>query len=1217
MLQAFAKYYKFCIKPDKEEYDIIYTNLYFKDITLGATWFLLEGENSQKIEVGDKLFVKADTNGPKARCTEVTVLDKEAKTADFINPPPVDAANETSTVPAGTYMRIATNQISTELGENPVVTDDQSGRGNSGNCPKVYLNVCSVSNPDYDDSSPAAPVNFPFIPLEIPEGSTLQIRYFNKRRGGSGNSCELRECIWDATATASQNYPDVKSFWDGDNIFGLTSLAECRTDTSASPSVFSYDSSVGEFDSSILNGQTVISGDIGCSLGTNFIRFLDYSLTGIQPEIFGGQQRIALTGTKGCGSNSNRRSTMDVEITIVRTNSLIVFESTPQDALPDLWYESSKTYELTQGDNICQIEIQVDSSNTPLIIDYLDVNNVAAQVAVPNNNIPVLVTGICGSAVVNASTPAPFPNPPNLIITNTVTPQGAHQGNIQNQTSTQPAIIDASFFNCYAFGNGVESFKIQDSIIGKPLTLGNRTTSTVSEDYKEAHRFADITYSGVINDESNVNKLNEFNLGLLNFKPLEDSYGPITIIDGRETDILVLQEDKISYVLQGKNLLSDSTGGGAISSVPEVLGTQIARIEDYGNSNNPESYTKWGPNKFFTDAKRGAVLQLKGSNAQSEQLVVISQAGMRSYFRDYFINSFNTFKLGGYDPYMNEYVLNNSPLEIPTPTLEINCGITRSFNWNGQQLLDFIYQLGANVGPIEVTITFTGVNALSGVPVLGVYNGVTEINQTITSDATYVFSFQKDVVSQEELFLEFGSCGACDPQNVTIEVTVSCPDAPTITIYQIAVTSANESGQLIHDEYRWTDSVFVSALQSEQVQFQNGVGLIVSQFSQAAAPQGGNLVPANSATVRIISNKIVAQGDDFSFDITSNQLRFLRTNDTYVNTPASVQALLTASTLAAPITGGGNTFEANFPMPNTTEDKLYIIWDYRKPSLIELCYSNVSIDEACCDCSGDPVPNSNRFANLCYDAQSTVSGGVPTQVVIPPTSAVTAGTFISITAYPECTYEVGVETQNNSDAAVNTILSAITDCNQVCSTYILSTTLTGGTYTYLDCNGISRSGSITVFDNESICATQLGSLNNVTAVFECGCNLTLEIARCQVDGTSLPPNEFIDYDGATQVGDFVNITADACVWEVISTSTNTVTATKSGNASETNCNEVCNTYFVENPSSSETRTFFYTDCNGVVQSISLIPTEVQSVCMQSYTQTQQFNIQFTVCGCGF
>ena len=71
---------------------------------------------------------------------------------------------------------------------------------------------------------------------------------------------------------------------------------------------------------------------------------------------------------------------------------------------------------------------------------------------------------------------------------------------------------------------------------------------------KAAHRFADLTYSGVFNDESNVNRLNEFNLGLANFKPLEETYGDVEILFARETDILVLQEDKISYVLAGKNL---------------------------------------------------------------------------------------------------------------------------------------------------------------------------------------------------------------------------------------------------------------------------------------------------------------------------------------------------------------------------------------------------------------------------------------------------------------------------------------------------------------------------------------------------------------------------------------------------------------------------------------------------------------------------------------
>ena len=105
---------------------------------------------------------------------------------------------------------------------------------------------------------------------------------------------------------------------------------------------------------------------------------------------------------------------------------------------------------------------------------------------------------------------------------------GFHTGNVQTQTGSQPAIVNTDFGNCYAYGNGVESYRIRDSIKGKAFSLGERAFSTSAEDYQEADRFAALTYSGVFNTETNVNNLNEFNLGLLNFKNLEEVFGPNT-----------------------------------------------------------------------------------------------------------------------------------------------------------------------------------------------------------------------------------------------------------------------------------------------------------------------------------------------------------------------------------------------------------------------------------------------------------------------------------------------------------------------------------------------------------------------------------------------------------------------------------------------------------------------------------------------------------------
>ena len=111
-----------------------------------------------------------------------------------------------------------------------------------------------------------------------------------------------------------------------------------------------------------------------------------------------------------------------------------------------------------------------------------------------------------------------------------------------------------------------------------------------------------------------------------------------------------MQENKISKVLYGKNLLSDSTGGGVVASIPEVLGTQISYEGEYGISLNPESFTKWGNDLFFTDARRGAVMAL-----QPNGLFEISSQGMKNWFKANLDT--NTVKIGMMDPYFEHYVL--------------------------------------------------------------------------------------------------------------------------------------------------------------------------------------------------------------------------------------------------------------------------------------------------------------------------------------------------------------------------------------------------------------------------------------------------------------------------------------------------------------------------------------------------------------------------------
>jgi hypothetical protein len=88
---------------------------------------------------------------------------------------------------------------------------------------------------------------------------------------------------------------------------------------------------------------------------------------------------------------------------------------------------------------------------------------------------------------------------------------------------------------------------------------------------------------------------------------------------------------------------------------------------------------------FFTDARRGAVLQMSG-----DEVIEISGNGMKNYFRDEFKDNPNTQKLGMYDPYNNTYVLAMTDLKQGSCNLSIvPSQRTLYFETNGNSYLMF------------------------------------------------------------------------------------------------------------------------------------------------------------------------------------------------------------------------------------------------------------------------------------------------------------------------------------------------------------------------------------------------------------------------------------------------------------------------------------------------------------------------------------------------
>lgn len=860
-----AKRYKFVIKPDSENYETIYSTLFYTDPETNEVWFLLEGENASKIEVGDRLIVKSDTNGPTANCVYATVLDKAVKEPNFIQ------VSGNVPVLGGVYMKINPNNF--EITVDPLST---IAPGELSVYAPAGYNYTKLNYP-MNIEDPNTPGSY--IDYTVPAGSRIVINW-DWDRAGTSAKCEHRGYTYEKTFVASKDYDNMMDWFIGDNVASTFQSGISKDGTTTINfiptngilSTFSFDVCYVQFYRDPSNNQLILQ------LGSG----------------------------KSCGSSSKTGARYYVRgsVAVYRVLDVIVFETEPTDALPDVFFENNLSFAIDEDGN--------------------------------------------------------------------------HMGDVQDQDISLgvPAIVNTGFFNCFAFGNGAESYKIRDSIIGKHFTLGERVTSVSSQDYKAAERFADITYSGVFNAETNLNKLNEFNAGLLNYKNLEQSFGPVYILDGRETDVLVLQEDKISYVLAGKNLLSDSAAGGAITSVPEVLGTQIARTEKYGISFNPESYVQWGANRYFTDVKRGAVLNIKGDSSSQDQLIVISEYGMRTWFRDEFNAKFETQKLGGFDPYMNEYVLVSNDISIARYGDCVPCGTSQTITLlSGTEetpaTKEFCVNLGSNTG--ETPFSWAVINNSGGDFKIDVtYNSTTETSGWTNDDSGQVI-FDKSVFTDTIATVVISS----HAESLSIELSLSCPPSEQITIVEVVLANNSDYGDTTHIEYRYTNGAYVGALQSIPVTFGTSVIYpVVSRYNLVTGLAGTAGFPTPGSIMRLQSNQIVP--DNFVFNPINDKFRWLRSSVLYPNDQDGISDLIAASSLATPITGSGTTYFSTFNVPAGGE-YLYLIWDYRDALPVKLCYSTDEVEnpqeEICCDCLDCTSP--------CITVQLTNLGEGPAEVYFP------------------------------------------------------------------------------------------------------------------------------------------------------------------------------------------------------------------------------------------
>ena len=204
--------------------------------------------------------------------------------------------------------------------------------------------------------------------------------------------------------------------------------------------------------------------------------------------------------------------------------------------------------------------------------------------------------------------------------------------------------------NCYSFGNGVESDRINDDFNAPQIDNGVKVSATFLN-YGEENISSGMIYSGLYNSTSSVNNLNEFNMAEKITKNLNTSYGSIQAMKARDNDVVVFTEDKVLKVLSsGKDAIFNADGNSQLTATDKVLGTAMPFAGDYGISKNPESLATDAYRMYFTDKQRGAVLRLS-----RDGVTPISDIGMKSYFRENLKN--HSHLVGSFDGVNDEYNL--------------------------------------------------------------------------------------------------------------------------------------------------------------------------------------------------------------------------------------------------------------------------------------------------------------------------------------------------------------------------------------------------------------------------------------------------------------------------------------------------------------------------------------------------------------------------------
>ena len=178
----------------------------------------------------------------------------------------------------------------------------------------------------------------------------------------------------------------------------------------------------------------------------------------------------------------------------------------------------------------------------------------------------------------------------------------------------------------------VEESRIRGGYNNTQVGLGAKAY-LVEEESLQQNRFNSLIYSGIFNSRTGINNTNQFSIGEDISKSAPPAYGSIQKLHADDSNLIVLQENKINRALIDKDAIYSAEGNATITSRFQVIGELVPYNGDFGISRNPESFANYGFQRYFVDKDRNSVLRLS-----RDGLTEISRYGMLDFFRDELTN---------------------------------------------------------------------------------------------------------------------------------------------------------------------------------------------------------------------------------------------------------------------------------------------------------------------------------------------------------------------------------------------------------------------------------------------------------------------------------------------------------------------------------------------------------------------------------------------------